>query len=332
MGGYLLEALIERGIEPVALVREGSDLRLVDRLAVEKRFFNLSDLDSLNEALRGGAILFNVAGKVSDWGGWKEFHAVNVRGTLNLLLAARKNRVKRFVQVSSISAYGMRFFDSSLLAEDAPYRPSPVGRDFYCRSKYLAEEEVRRAAAETGIEFVILRPGMIVGERDSAITRRILSIVQGHRRILNVGRLEEKVQFSHARDVVRAVILAGLQGPPNEVYNVSSPPEITKSEFWSRVLKTLHLSKKIVEVPYSLALFAGWMSEQMTFLYGNGREPEATLWSIYLMGNRNIIESSKIFQLGWTIREDLGESIEHAFRPYLNAAEQEVVKTRWRDS
>jgi hypothetical protein len=37
LGGYLLEALIASGVEPVALVREGSDHRLVNRLGVEKR-------------------------------------------------------------------------------------------------------------------------------------------------------------------------------------------------------------------------------------------------------------------------------------------------------
>jgi len=52
-----------------------------------------------------------------------------------------------------------------------------------------------------------------------------------------------------------------------------------------------------------------------------GREPDLTLWSVYLMGSRNTVESSKIHQLGWRIREDLGETIEGAFRQCLNRNE-----------
>ena len=317
LGGYLLETLIKDGIEPVALARIGSDLRLINQLGIEKRFFDLFDSNSLHEALRGGEIVFNAAGKVDDWGDWKEFYRVNVCGTRNLLSAAIANHVRRFVQVSSISAYGMRFFGSNTLREDTAYRPSLVGRDFYCKSKYLAEQEVRLANSEEKIEFVILRPGVILGERDSAIARRILSIVQGHRKVFNVGRLEEKVQFSHARDVARGIVLAGLHGPPNEVYNLSSPPEMTKSEFWATVLKVLGLQKEIVEIPYFPALLAGWMSEYMTLLSNGARDPAVTLWSIYLMGSKNMIESSKMRQLGWDSQEEQKESIENAFKPYL---------------
>lgn len=37
LGGYLLEALLASGVEPVALIRQGSDLHLINRLGVEKR-------------------------------------------------------------------------------------------------------------------------------------------------------------------------------------------------------------------------------------------------------------------------------------------------------
>jgi len=317
LGGYLLEALLASGVEPVALVRQGSDLHLINRLGVEKRFGDLLDLNSLNQALRGGEILFNAAGKVADWGSWKEFLDLNRGGTAHLLAAAIRNRVRRFVQVSSVSAYGMRFLDSRLLVEETPFRPSPVGRDFYCRSKYLAEQEVKSASREGGIEFVILRPGIILGERDSSVTRRISSLAQRQERVLNVGGLKEKIQLNHARDVARAVVLAGLHGPTNEIYNVSCPPEISKFEFWTRALKALHLQKEIREVSYPLGLAAGWMFEQAHRLWGKRGAPEITLWSVYLMGNRNLIDSSKIFSLGWRPQEDIARTVENSFRQYV---------------
>ncbi len=316
LGGYLLEALVQAGIETVALARGTSDLQLIDRLGIEKRFADLLDLESIGQSLWGAEVVINAAGKVSDWSPWREFHDLNVRGTVHLLLAAIRNRVRRFVHVSSFAAYGMRFFESRVLSEETPYQKSRIGRDFYCKSKFLAEEEVRKAAAEGKIEFAIFRPGLLIGERDSLATKRLASIIKGRKRILNLGKLNDKVQLDHANDVARAILAAGLHGPASVVYNVSSPPEITKSDFWSRALKGLGLQKEIREVSYPLGLFAGWVSENLHLLKGIRRDPKITLWSAYLMGNRNVVESSKILNAGWSPVEHLGSSIERAFQQY----------------
>jgi nucleoside-diphosphate-sugar epimerase len=322
LGGYLLEALREEGVEPIALVRRGSRVEVIDRLGIEKRNADLSEAGSLPLALRGGDIVFNLAGKVADWGSWREFRELNVEGTAQLLSTSAENRIKRFVQVSSFSAYGMRFFGSETLSEEKPYRPSPLGRDFYCRSKQLAEEEVKRACAETGMGFVILRPGIILGERDSSVSRRIVSLIQGHKRILNVGRLEERIQLTHGKDVARAIILAGLHGPANQAYNISSPPEVSKSEFWSKALKALGVQKGIREVPYPLALLGAWMMEKAHLLSGDGIGPQMTLWSVYVMGNRNVIDGSKISDLGWRPKVDTREAIQRAFGQYASGLGQ----------
>ena len=313
LGGYLLETLLQQGHEAVALVRKGSDLRLVDQLGVEKRFSDMLDAESLGQALRGVEIVFNAAGKVADWGPWREFDESNVRGTAYLLLAAIQNGVKRFVQVSSVAAYGMRFFGSQTLPEETPYQTSPVGRDFYCKSKYLAEEEVKRAAAEGRIEFVILRPGIILGDRDSSVTRRIASMIRERREIFNVGNLEEKIQLNYAEDVARGIILAGIHGPANQAYNVCSPPEMSKFEFWSQALIGLGLQRRIGSIPYPMALAFGYIFESLHAWLGDGRIPMMTLWSVYLMGNRNLIDGSKISKLGWIPSEAFGNGIERTF-------------------
>jgi len=331
LGGYLLEALIEEGVEPIALVRRTSRLDFIDRLGVERRFADLRDGGSLDLALRGGDLVINAAGKVADWGSWQEFYELNVLGTAYLLSAAIKNGIRRFVQVSSISAYGMRFFDSEILSEEKDYWPGLMGRDFYCKSKYLGEGEVKRASAEKQIEVVILRPGILVGERDSSVTRGILALIRGQRRILNVGRLEDGVQLADGKDVAKGIVLAGLHGPPNEVYNICCPSWVSKSEFWSRVLRALDLEREIIQVPYSLALMVAWMAEYAHLISRNGR-PEITVWSVYLMGNKNIIESSKIWNLGWRPDQDLGKVVERAFRQYLRPQSEQKGETgRWQD-
>ncbi|MDH7500686.1 MAG: NAD-dependent epimerase/dehydratase family protein [candidate division NC10 bacterium] len=332
LGGYLLKALLEEGVEPIALVRRASDVRLIDSLGVERRLADLRDEASLHLALRGGDLVINAAGKVTDWGSWREFYESNVRGTARLLSAALHNGIKRFVHISSISAYGMRFLGSQMLSEETSYRPSLFGRDFYCRSKYLSEEEVKRASGEKGIEHVIVRPSMLVGERDSSITRRIFSLIRGKQKILNVGRLEDRVQLTDGEDAAKGIVLAGLHGPPNETYNICCPPWISKSEFWSRALRGLGIQREIIQVPYPLALMAAWMTECAHLASGNGGPP-VTVWSVYLMGNQNVVEGSKIGRLGWRPKEDLGGVIERAFRQYLRPQSKPKDETiRWQES
>jgi nucleoside-diphosphate-sugar epimerase len=331
LGGYLLEALAEEsGIEPIALVREGSRTDRIDRLGVERRRADLSDPESLRQGLKGGEIVFHLAGRVSDWGSWREFWKVNVEGTQRLLLAAAAEGVPRFVQVSSISAYGMRIWRAEILTEECPYRACRLGRDFYCRSKHLAEEAVRKTCGEVGMEFVILRPGIIVGERDSAVTRRIVSLIQGGERILNVGPLDQKIQFDHARDVARGVVLAGLHSPANEAYNIASPPKLSKLELWSGVQKALKVDKEVREVPYHLAILWAALLEKAFLLRSDGSGPKYTVWSVYLMGNRNLIEGSKLSRLGWRPIEEPALAIEAAFAPYAEGPNRKGADEAWR--
>ncbi len=87
-----------------------------------------------------------------------QYQAVNVNGTKNMMRAARKAGMKRFIYFSSIKVLGESTPNSSL--EDNSV-PSP--QDSYARSKYDAEEFVKEYAKQYGLEVVIIRAPLVYG-------------------------------------------------------------------------------------------------------------------------------------------------------------------------
>jgi nucleoside-diphosphate-sugar epimerase len=88
-----------------------------------------------------------------------EFRRTNVEGTLALARQAAMAGVRRFVYVSSIKVNG---------EETAPGRPfkaqdTPAPEDAYAMSKFEAEQGLRALCADTGMEFVVIRPPLVYG-------------------------------------------------------------------------------------------------------------------------------------------------------------------------
>lgn len=115
-----------------------------------------SSLTPLFDEARGGTV-FHIAGVVHPQRGIKELFAVNARGTDNMIQAALRAGVRRFVFISSNSPVGCNANANERFDESAPYKPYLN----YGKSKCVAEQVVRAAAGN--IEIVILRPPWFYG-------------------------------------------------------------------------------------------------------------------------------------------------------------------------
>lgn len=105
------------------------------------------------------ATVFHIAGIVHPAQGIKQFYDVNVEGTRNLLDAAVKARVKRFIHVSSNSPIGTNPSSQRLFDEDTPYNPYM----HYGRSKRIGEDLVNETSLAGKMETVIIRPPWFYG-------------------------------------------------------------------------------------------------------------------------------------------------------------------------
>jgi UDP-N-acetylglucosamine/UDP-N-acetylgalactosamine 4-epimerase len=169
-------------------------------------------------------------------------NAVNVTGFLNMLVAARDAKVKRFVYAASSSAYG----DHPGLpkVEDAIGKPlSP-----YAVTKYVNELYADVFAKAYGLESVGLRYFNVFGPRQqpegayaAVIPQWIASMIEGKPVPIN-GDGETSRDFCFIANVVQANLLAATSQAPdaiNQVYNVAVGDRTTLNELYAQLHRYL---------------------------------------------------------------------------------------------
>ena len=106
LGSHIVEHLLRAGREVRALVRPNSDTEwLKNQPGVELTTGHLQDEESLIKACKGVEVVYHSAAKVGDWGPWKDYEEITIKGTDLLLKAACAAKVKRFVPISSIRGH-----------------------------------------------------------------------------------------------------------------------------------------------------------------------------------------------------------------------------------
>ena len=220
------------------LVRRGASVRVLDDLStgrmenlagVEDRIEfvrgSITDLDVARQAVRGAdyvlhqAALASVQRSVQDPLASNE---VNVRGALNMLVAARDAGVRRFVFASSSSVYG----ESEELPkrEDMPAEPiSPYGV-----SKLAGEAYCRAFHQVYGMPTVALRYFNVFGPRQdpkseyaAVIPLFVNALLDGRQPTIFGDGLQSR-DFSYVSNVVDANLLAcQAEGAVGQVFNVA---------------------------------------------------------------------------------------------------------------
>ncbi len=157
-------------------------------------------------------------------------NAVNVEGTLNVLLAARAARVRRVVYASSSSVYG----DTPTLPKVETMAPMPMSP--YAVSKLAGEHYCRAFVGTHGLETVCLRYFNVFGPRQlpdseyAAVVPRFIAALLEKKRPMVFGDGKQTRDFTYVENVVEAN-LAACTAPkaPGEVVNVACGDRVTIS-------------------------------------------------------------------------------------------------------
>lgn len=156
LGGALVEKLLERGDEVLALGRDPADMarRLPGQVVCAA--FDLQDPHP-PQGLRAGDVVFHCAALLGNAkASREEYLRANTESVRVLALAARDAGVALFQFVSSVSAHGPEGREDAPLHEGSPFRPASI----YGESKALAEQAL---AEVQGLPVQVLRPPVIYG-------------------------------------------------------------------------------------------------------------------------------------------------------------------------
>lgn len=162
-----------------------------------------------------------------------ETHKTNVDGTLNVLLAARKHKIKRVIFATSSSAYGSQptipFVEDGVIKK--PLSP-------YALHKFIGEEYCRLFADLYGVETVSLCYYNVYGpylDPDGAyalVIGKFLKLKKEGKPLTIRGDGEMRRDYTHVSDVVRANILAMTKDTVGrgEVLNIGNGNSVSVNE------------------------------------------------------------------------------------------------------
>jgi nucleoside-diphosphate-sugar epimerase len=227
IGSHTAALFREMGWRVRALIRPASDAAFLEELGCEFVLADLTDPDSVSGAAEGCEAVIHAAAQLGMPASMDRHVEVNVEGTRRILKEAVDAGVRRFVHISSVAAYGSPFEADRLpLDEETPLDDPIPESDHYSLTKRMAEEVVRRA--DRRIEWCILRPDMVMGERDRLFTPRVLRWAS--RPVLTtLGMGANDLPLVYAGSVALAAWLAAThEAAAWRTYNVTDDGELTQ--------------------------------------------------------------------------------------------------------
>jgi dihydroflavonol-4-reductase len=212
VGRVLVQRLVARGDEVVALARSAEAERVLSGLGARVARGELLDEGALSSAMRGSSIVFNVAGVnalcVDDDGAMAR---ANVAGPPTVVRAAARAGVPRIVHTSSAGTIGEP--PGTVGREDTPHRGWYLSR--YERSKTEGERAVLAAGRERGVEVVCVNPSSVQGPgRASGTARLLLAFLDGRLRAF----VQTHVSLIDIGDCAEGHLLAAERGVAGERY------------------------------------------------------------------------------------------------------------------
>jgi dihydroflavonol-4-reductase len=214
-------------------------------------------------------------------------YATNVDGSLNVIECAAETGVERVVYTSSVAALGIHA-DRSPGDETSPVSlREMVGP--YKRSKYLAEEAVRRRASELRSSLVVVNPSTPIGPGDVKPTPTGGIIVDAAR-----GRIpafvDTGLNLVHVDDVARGHLLALEKGRDGERY-ILGGADMTLEAILAMVAKHCGRRAPTLRLPRAGVYPVAIVSEIIARF--TGREPRVTLDGLRMAKKHMYFSSAK---------------------------------------
>lgn len=317
LGSHIAEQLHRRGRAVRAMCRAGSDTAFLRTLGAEIFTGDITDAEACGRACQGVDTVYHAAARVGDWGPWSDYVRNTIEATQNMVDAASKNGVRRFLHQSSTSVYGYVNGEGNIIDETAPLGSYVPRWGYYTRAKIEVERLVMRAHKAGEIVATVVRPSWMYGQRDRATLPRLIASLQtGKLKIIGDGK--NRLNVVHAGNVAEASIMAAdSDRTVGEAYNCCHDGVLTQRDYFDLIADSLGAPRVTKAVPYSVAYKAAFAMECFGHLFRTKKPPLATRYAIWLMGRRSFFECQKLKDhLGWSSSVTYGEGIPAAVRDH----------------
>lgn len=305
IGSAVVRALLARNVEVVALLEPGAPTANLDDLDVERREVDITKERQLDGVFEGARFCFHLAAKFGFWPkDATSFYDVNVNGSRNVVRAATQAGVERTVFTSTVATLGLWETKSGRASNEDDVADLSHLYGNYKQTKYVAEHEVLRLAAQ-GAAVVLVLPTMPHGPYDHRPTpsgKVVLDYLNGRM----PGYVDTAMNVAHVDDLAQGHVLALERGHQGQSY-ICGGENLTMAELLATLSRVTGLPASTRRFPSVFPLIAGHVS---SFIEGDllGREPRVPLEAAQMASTTMTFDDAKA-------RRELG----YSSRPAANA-------------
>lgn len=304
LGGAMLRAYAERGADILALTRQDKNQQFSERTKAHPnvRWVNgdITRPETLDPLFENVKIVIHAAGQLGAFDITEEqYDAIHVDGTRNLLVAAARAGVDKFLHISSCGVQGPT--GKTPQTEDFPYNPSNP----YESSKAEAEQMALNFAKE-GLPIIIGRPDFLYGPHDLHVLGLFRAIA--NQRYVHIGGGMATCVPTYIDDCVNGLILALECGRIGEIYQITGERPVTFRQMTQAIADELNVSHTNIGLPRPLAYAAASVCELIFPLAG--QSPPLTRGAVDFFGNDHQFSYEKARRLlGYEPRIGLDEGV-----------------------
>jgi dTDP-glucose 4,6-dehydratase len=254
IGSHLTEALLEQGHKIKAFVYYNSFNTwgwldtLPKNILNEIEIFagDIRDPNGVREAMKNIDEVFHLAALIAipfSYHSPDSYVDTNIKGTLNVLQAARDVNVNRILITSTSEVYGTARYvpidEKHPFQGQSPYSATKIGADRLAESFYKS----------FNLPVTIVRPFNTYGPRQSAravIPTTITQLLSGNEQI-KLGNLTATRDFNYVKDTVRGFIeIAKSEKTIGEEINIATQQEISVEYLAKELIKQINPNAKII--------------------------------------------------------------------------------------
>jgi dihydroflavonol-4-reductase len=286
LGSHVARQLVARDEEVRVLLRASSSNRAISDLSLEYVTGDLRDVGSLERAVAGVRRVFHVAADYRLWAkNPRDIYDSNVGGTRNLLAAAKKAGIEQLIYTSTVATIAV---DRLQLPNE--FTDSKLGEmvGHYKRSKWMAEQEVLKAAKE-GLPAIVAMPTTPVGPWDWKPTptgKIILDFLNGKM----PGYVETGLNFVGVEECAAGHLLVSEKGKIGERYLLGAE-NLTLKHLLDTLSKITGLAAPSMKIPHGVALGVAYVESAFSRLIG--KEPQIPVEGVKIAQHMMFVDCSR---------------------------------------
>ena len=237
------------------------DLKMSNQFPDKCKIADVRDAGTLRNTITGDVVVNLAAVHRDDVRDKSEYQRTNVDGAENVALVCEEKGIDKIVFTSTVAVYG---FADPGTDENGAINPF----NEYGRTKFEAEEKLRKWHLKGDKSLIIVRPTVIFGEGNRGNVFNLLNQIASGK-FLMVGRGENKKSMAYIGNIVAFLEACIVTEQKYGVYNYVDTPDLKMNELVSLVRHTLKGKDGVgLRLPYWLGMFLGYLADGIAKLTG----------------------------------------------------------------